>query len=152
MAAVELELLVKAFEKRLKTIPTVNLIDRIAPPTASPNQLAHRGVTISVPSTTVLATYAQTDLVRVSDQLVVTLAYRVNSKNQKTARAADYKLERQIRVKLTDPSWYRYAVKSDGTQAVEVHVGPVTRQNLECWIVSNMTFTVQRDELLGGVA
>lgn len=152
MAAVELELLVKAFETRLSTIPTLNLIDRIAPPTVSPQQLAHRGVTVSVPSTVILATYAQTDIVRVSDNLLITLAYRVNAKNQRTARAAELRLERAIRNKVTDPAWYRYAVSPDGTKAVEVHVGPVNRQILEGWIVSILSYTVQRDESLGGVA
>jgi len=150
MAAVELELWVKAVEARLATIPSVNLIDRIAPPTVNPQQLAHRGVTVSIPSTVILATYAQTDIVRVSDNMLVTLAYRVTAKNQRSARAADMRLERSIRDKLTNPAWYRFALAADGSKAVEVHVGPVNRQILDGWIVSTLTFIVQRDESLGG--
>ena len=151
MGAVELELLIKAVEKRLNTIPSLNLIDRIAPPTMNAQQLAHRGVTVTVPTTTILATYAQTDIVRVSDNLVITIAYRVTAKNQRDARAALYRLERQIRVKMTDPAWYRYAVAIDGTKAVEVHVATIDRRIIEGWMVSNIGFTIQRDEAMGGV-
>lgn len=152
MAATELELLVAAIEKRLELIPQLNLIDRVSLPTLHPQQLAHRGLTITVGNTTILATYAQTDIVRVSDTVTLTLTYRISGKNQRKSRAAEFRLERSIREQLTDPAWYRYAVAPDGTKAVEVHVGTVTRQILEAWIITSMIFNIQRDESLGGVA
>ena len=133
-----------AFEARLAAVQGADLdvVARLNLPSASARQ--HRLVSVTAPTTTNTEAYRDSDLARVEDRIVGGRAYRVRANDQIATRTEANRLEEQVRRALTDPAWqadwhvvYEGTTRGTGGSGAE-------------WWVSDQTFRVTRDAVLGG--
>lgn len=152
MAIVTLEGLIDEIEARLlDRVTDIRFLDRLDSPREFPKNAAHRGVRVWPASTDIIDQYVQTDLVRVEDEIVVESTHKV-TRNADASLDGALAFERSIREALTNPQWYSDRDAAPTTpDRIEVHVGPVTREKAEGWLLIEQTFTVQRDASLGGI-
>jgi hypothetical protein len=136
---------IDAFEERLSEAPlSLDLMPRIQMPQAANRSRTMRGFSVDAPSTSNTDEYRDIDLASAEDQVLVTLFYAINAKDQKASRREAHALEEQVRELLVDPSWrgewhvrWRTTTRGPDPQTAETY--RITQ-----------TFTVSRDASLGG--
>lgn len=124
----------------------LRLLDRVGPiAQCAPTNLLHRGVIVRPSQTVNTGQYRDDEHARVSDSYVVELAYMLTPTAQRTSREEALVLEEQVRVLLTGlavglTGRLRYV----GTTSRGLHPEDAS------WWMTSMTYTRERDALLGG--
>ena len=121
------------------------IIDRLNLTDAHPDDLMHRGVVVSMPSTANSEQFRDQDLAWVADEIRLDMGYRIRPLEQRVSRNEAFVLEEQIRVEMTRRSLLpdlhlTYA----GTPSRAPHPRDAT------WWIATQTFTAAREAALGG--
>lgn len=106
-AVVEAWDVVDAFEDRLSQDDALqlNLLDQYPTPRTSPSHLLHRGIGVIRPRTRNTGEYRDRELIRAEDLVEVTLAYRLNPKDQRATRREAQQLAAAMRAMLSTHMW-----------------------------------------------
>lgn len=151
MATVTLESLIDDIEARIVAqVVGVQILDRLDPPREHPAARAHQGVRVWPRATSVIDEYAETDLMRVSDEIVIESVHRVSRSADGSLDAA-LSFERALRNAITNEIWYdnRDGMAATGDR-VEVHFESASREKVEGWLIIEQIYRFHRDATLGG--
>lgn len=124
----------------------LKVLDRVGPITqCAPATLLHKGVLVRPMSSRNTGQYRDDGIARVSDTFAVEMAYQLTPVAQRTSRNAALVLEEQIRVLLTGESiGLTGRLRYVDTPSRALHPDDAS------WWMTTMTFTRERDALLGG--
>jgi len=133
-------------EDRLTSGPlALKLIDSIDPANGSPMHISHRGVAVTIPTTTNTGLYRDDTFALASDRVEVSVSYQVRPEEQRASRREAIVLEEQVRVLLTDEAYQRdLHLAYDSTSFRGPHP-----QTSEFYLITQV-FTTKRDAALGG--
>lgn len=150
--SVKLSKVLERFVTRIEAETDATALDVVGPQQERPDHLQHQGFALYVPDTETIARHHGDADIRVRDQVVVDLGYRIVPANQRASYRAAVDLEEDVIVALTAKSWMKDASWNVTTRDdIEVHVDGVRRVSVGGgeWLRILITLGVARSQDIG---